>query len=619
MQYMGGKGRIASRLADVILSFKGETHTYIEPFIGGGFIFHKVAPHFDVAIGSDAMPDLVLLWQSVKNGWVPPQRVSREQYAELRHAEPSALRAFAGFGCSFGGKWFGGYASNKRGDDFAGAAGRGIEIKRQGFGDNTRIVLKDYRDHAPGHGCLVYCDPPYAGTTPYSGAPSWDAEEFWRTAEKWSLAGAVVLVSEYQAPEGWVPVWSAPVKQSLRKDSNLVEAVENLFVYTVHRRLIPREEAKMSGTTEEPDVQEAEARAAQAKKPRKTALPKPRRTTENKPKPAEVHPDDPFSQPSAEPERDGYGRYLIPHPETGKKQAWTRATTMAKSISDTYALQKWGERMTAKGLMSRADLRAMVAATPLTDKDKLNALCEDAKTAAGSKDSANHGSAMHAFTETLDRGQADDAFWSALEDQQRADLAAYAKALEAEGITILPQFIERTVVLTDPEVVGTFDRIVRMPDGTLRIVDLKTGQNLDYGWNEIAIQLAIYANAGTVYDWRTRKHLPMPDVDRKLGLVIHLPVGTGECTTYDVDLTEGWAGLLLCAEVRGWRKKRNLARMRTRTVAAREVPVTPLDRVRAAGSRGELAALWDEFHPAGLWSAELAAAAQTRLAFFATA
>src|SRR5574338_583746 len=62
-----------------------------------------------------------------------------------------------------------------------------------------------------------------------------------------------------------------------------------------------------------------------------------------------------------EPKRDRYGRYLIPHPDTGKETAWTRATTFAKTVSDTFGLTKWELRMVSLGLAKRPDLLAQVA------------------------------------------------------------------------------------------------------------------------------------------------------------------------------------------------------------------------------------------------------------------
>lgn len=228
MQYMGGKERQAKHVVQVIKGHMIGHTDYLEPFIGGGSIFSRVAPLFPGrAVGADSHPDLVLMWDALMCGWEPPAGITRQQYAELRNEEPSALRGFVGFGCSFGGKWFGGYASNKRGDDFCGAARRGVLRKSVGM-RLGHVVRADYREFAPGPGTLVYCDPPYADTTRYSG-DCFDSAEFWRVMREWSANGASVLVSEYSAPIGVPAVWERTAVKSLRKDSNTDPATEKIF------------------------------------------------------------------------------------------------------------------------------------------------------------------------------------------------------------------------------------------------------------------------------------------------------------------------------------------------------------------------------------------------------
>lgn len=234
MQYMGGKARIAKDLARTMLSLTAQRGVYLEPFLGGCHVLPLMAPHFELSIASDAMPDVAMLWRDALAGWVPPPtEVSRDLYVQLRHSEPSALRAFVGFGCSFGGKWFGGYATNARGDDFVAAAARGLARKVASL-DQARTIIReqDYRDHTPAADTVIYCDPPYAGTTAYSGAPQWDAIEFWKTAEAWARGGAIVFVSEYAAPEGWSSVWTKTAAVgSLKKDGNAAPITEHLFAY----------------------------------------------------------------------------------------------------------------------------------------------------------------------------------------------------------------------------------------------------------------------------------------------------------------------------------------------------------------------------------------------------
>lgn len=228
MQYHGGKARLASTLSRVIREAAPDAHAYLEPFMGGASMAAAMAPHYPTVHLGDADPDLVALWTAARDGWEPPTELSREQYAALRQeTEPTALRAFAAHGMSFGGKRWGGYASNARGDDFAGAARRGV-LKKGLALRGADIRQASYETWQPGAGWLVYCDPPYAGTTGYGAA--WDPAEFWEVMSAWRDRGAAVFVSEYAAPEGWAPVWSKPHRVNMTKDDNRERvAVEHLF------------------------------------------------------------------------------------------------------------------------------------------------------------------------------------------------------------------------------------------------------------------------------------------------------------------------------------------------------------------------------------------------------
>lgn len=237
VRYMGGKTRIAGRLAPVILDVIRETRamTYWEPFLGGANMFTRIAPHVQTAIGSDVMPDLIMMWRAVRQGWLPPDSITREEYAVLRHAEPSALRAFAGFGCSFGGKWFGGYGAQKIDTKHPVphvSYGSAADVRKQATAiRRSRIALLDYREARPRPGWVIYCDPPYAGTTTYTGADAWDADAFWATAQRWSESGCHVLVSEYAAPDSWSVLWEGTTPKSLDRAANTTVTTERLFAW----------------------------------------------------------------------------------------------------------------------------------------------------------------------------------------------------------------------------------------------------------------------------------------------------------------------------------------------------------------------------------------------------
>ena len=232
MQYLGGKYRIAGQLAGVIVRAGEGRSRYLEPFLGGAAVFERVAPHFAYAVGCDVVEDLVLMWQAALDGWKPPVTLSEEEYAALRSAEPSALRGFAGFGCSFGGKWFGGYARSRNGAapgyDYAAAAARSV-TKTVAKCGHARVVRADFRDLIVPADAVVYADPPYAGTTGYGAAGAFDSSEFWRVASSWAEGGAVVLVSEQTAPPEWVSVWAKGLPDYLRGAQTADARTEQLF------------------------------------------------------------------------------------------------------------------------------------------------------------------------------------------------------------------------------------------------------------------------------------------------------------------------------------------------------------------------------------------------------
>lgn len=238
MQYLGGKSRIAKPIAEIILAAGAGRSIYVEPFLGAGSVARLVAPRFRTAVLTDASPDLVKLWKAVQRGWIPPTSLTEEEYQALRHAKPSALRGFAGFPCSFGGKWFGGYARDpKGGRNFAASASKSVAERGHVLRD-ALIMRADYRDvvssvHLPS--AVIYADPPYAGTTAYGNVEPFDSKVFWRTMRRCVDAGAIVFVSEYNAPKGWSAVWETTPISTLRRENieltgEIRRATEKLFM-----------------------------------------------------------------------------------------------------------------------------------------------------------------------------------------------------------------------------------------------------------------------------------------------------------------------------------------------------------------------------------------------------
>lgn len=201
MVYLGGKRIISRWVAENIQRHKGRAVRYVEPFVGGLGTFERCRPLFASGMASDTHEDLILLYQAIASGWIPPETVTEQEYQVIRQGPPSALRGFVGFGCSFGGKWFGGYARNKQGFNYARIARDSLLRSRSALASSD-IRQASYEALPIDSSCFVYCDPPYAGTTGYS-TGEFNHDRFWATVEGWARLGAVVLVSEETAPGGW--------------------------------------------------------------------------------------------------------------------------------------------------------------------------------------------------------------------------------------------------------------------------------------------------------------------------------------------------------------------------------------------------------------------------------
>jgi DNA adenine methylase len=229
---MGGKTRIAPQIAAVMRARRKGAFEYVEPFMGGGSVAALMAPEFQTAYLSDANESLIMLWQDVLGGWKPPGHITKAEWDRLKaDPNPSAMKALAGFAASFGGKWFAGYAHSP-GRNYVAGSTREL-VKHASRFQHAKVECMDYLDAGKnvGFSTLVYCDPPYEGTTGYGAVGSFNSAQFWDTMREWSNRGASVFVSEYTAPEDFVPVWRMKVQVSLAKDSNTDVGTEQLFTY----------------------------------------------------------------------------------------------------------------------------------------------------------------------------------------------------------------------------------------------------------------------------------------------------------------------------------------------------------------------------------------------------
>lgn len=224
MKYLGGKERIAKQIVEFLESERDFAQLYVEPFMGSGAIFYRMT---GPKIGGDLHPDLMLMWQALQNGWTPPTELSEAEYLELKNqTESSPLRAFAGFGCSFGGKWFGGYAREK-GRNFAMNAHNSLMKKKDGLHPDWTELRQGHYGWATGiEDAIIYCDIPYRFTTKYM-FDFWH-DDFYTWARKVSKRNKV-FVSEYQMPDDFKCVFEINRNLELKSKDGNQARVERIF------------------------------------------------------------------------------------------------------------------------------------------------------------------------------------------------------------------------------------------------------------------------------------------------------------------------------------------------------------------------------------------------------
>jgi DNA adenine methylase len=222
---MGGKSRLGKYIAKAIMdNTPGGVRFIWEPFCGGfgcTRALSKLAPMYC----TDINLSVISLAKAVQAGWCPPEELTEEEYAAARNLpDDDPMKAFVGFGCSFGGKWFGGFARNAKGTNHCAGARRSL-LKDFEHADRIIFDCLSFFDVKPrtasGPGCVIYCDPPYRGTTKYTHAKEFDHDLFWRLCERWADCGWHVYISEFSTLSSRaVVVWEKQRTLTLRRAEN---------------------------------------------------------------------------------------------------------------------------------------------------------------------------------------------------------------------------------------------------------------------------------------------------------------------------------------------------------------------------------------------------------------
>lgn len=235
MKYMGSKSRIAKYIVPILQEQINKTgYDYLEPFCGGCNIIDKIVAKNRFAFDNNKY--LIELWKHIvkNNDEEYPDKITREHYLEVKNNFENFedwYIGYVGFLASYNGRFFdGGYAKtvvSKSGvvRNYYDEAKRNILKQSKNLKD-VNFFCFDYRELNPKN-MVIYCDPPYFGTTQYLTSKGFSHEEFWEIVKKWSELN-IVYVSEETAPEDFEVIWEQEI---LRTQDNKTRktASEKLF------------------------------------------------------------------------------------------------------------------------------------------------------------------------------------------------------------------------------------------------------------------------------------------------------------------------------------------------------------------------------------------------------
>ena len=184
---------------------------------------------------------IALLEQTSKNCKNFPNEISEEEYIKVRDNKDKYDEWYVGlvgFCSTFSAKWFNGYARSFKSDGITprNQSNEGIRnlIKQAPNLKDIHFDCRDFRDiNANISNFVIYCDPPYRGTTKYK-TEEFPYEEFYRWCRKMAKNN-IVLVSEYNMPNDFECIWSkettANFDSNRKSNDDKNKKVEKLFIY----------------------------------------------------------------------------------------------------------------------------------------------------------------------------------------------------------------------------------------------------------------------------------------------------------------------------------------------------------------------------------------------------
>jgi hypothetical protein len=309
-----------------------------------------------------------------------------------------------------------------------------------------------------------------------------------------------------------------------------------------------------------------------------------------------------------QPKHNYMTQYLLPNPSNGRETAYSRATTISKTLDDTYNLDLFVQRKLVAAVLDGVRLQMKMAdpksvfveatdhekaidaamirlwgtdTTGRTMNDELNHL----DNLTGGADATEFGSAVHAWCEAIDLNLVRPCD---VPDVFREHVEAYRQLLRQHGLYPVPDYTERIVMHeSDGEViVGTLDRLfMTITDGKLVLGDVKTTKADSLAWAVLnfCIQLAVYRYAGKMLALDGSGWQKMPALHGDTAYLVHLPNDDHrKSAVIGFDTRFGSAGMKLALAIRDMRRRSK------REAATGVIPIPSPEAVEWMTARHEL-------------------------------
>jgi hypothetical protein len=281
--------------------------------------------------------------------------------------------------------------------------------------------------------------------------------------------------------------------------------------------------------------------------------------------------------------RDENKSRWVPHPLTGKSTRMSRASAFGGVSADEFTLTEWKLAMAILGVTRNEDLYALGASLELP-AERIEEreqgwwkpwadVAHEGMQAARSMSGAHKGTAIHRWSEQIQRGQIElDDVPSLWRRHVEMFLIVHAES----ALEVNPDGMEQLVCHPGLHngVTGRSDHFRIGPGGWLVVDDTKTGRNAPAGLDEIAVQLAIYAWSPWwwIGDEFAGEWVPAPkNIRRDVATMTWVPIDRpDESRIIPIDIKWGWEAAKVIAWLKGYR---NRAKRKTGLV----LPLSVLD------------------------------------------